>query len=546
MQTIADFRRSATAGSRWMCLNRLHPEASGLRTVTGGSTVLTFTGQQCGDLSTFTDGRLDIPKPAEVRIDGDSVHALYEPGSDRVAWTWTLLPIDAHGDALTPPPVFAASPIKARLRGPDSTPWCVYDPILNTALTADGQPATAAGDAAYFATQAQAEHAADQWWPTGAQWRMHGLATPPGTWAYTLDDFGVEYGPGPWPFHNDRDHEPCGVRLSPDTAYYAWSNEHVSVSPRRFARAATTLDLFVRQRGGGAVIVPCRISFDLLFDTFTVGDSCPPQLREQATSKAQKVLDLITAARRERDTYLRPWTARDQYTRHQAASRGEPSTIEREQRNQPLPQQSDVAADVLVVRQARDVWQRVGPDAWVTAEIGGAPELQFHRRDTAEMLLYGPVQPVLSPPPAELERRGKTLSRTGQTIGVAPDPGSYRRHELTVRLAAHGFVAGPSTRGFTEAVHLTATGLYDHAGPATLVDRTGQPIAVGDTVNEYTNGWIGPEPPGQLVGTFKVVAVDTSDWVLFTDRYADRGLAGAVTMPADVEVTPAPPEEMEF
>jgi hypothetical protein len=81
MQTIADFRQAATAGSRWMCLNRLHPEASGLRTVTGGSTALTFTGQRCGDLSTFTDGRLDIPKPTEVRIDGDRLHALYEPGS---------------------------------------------------------------------------------------------------------------------------------------------------------------------------------------------------------------------------------------------------------------------------------------------------------------------------------------------------------------------------------------------------------------------------------------------------------------------------------
>jgi hypothetical protein len=267
---------------------------------------------------------------------------------------------------LTPPPVFAASPIKARLRDPDSTPWCVYDPILNTALTADGQPATSAGDAAYFATQAQAEQAADRWWPAGAQWRMYGLATPPGTWAYTVDDFCVEYGPGPWPFHNDQDHEPCQVRLSPDTAYYSWSNEYVGVWPRRFATAATTLDLFVRQRGGGAaaarrrrgggaVIVPCRIIFDLLADTFTISDSCPPQLRERAAGKAQKVLDLITVARRERDTYLRPWTAHDQYTHEQAAACGEPSTIEREPRTQPLPHQSDVAADVLVESEERAI-----------------------------------------------------------------------------------------------------------------------------------------------------------------------------------------------
>lgn len=80
-------------------------------------------------------------------------------------------------------------------------------------------------------------------WPA---WQM-----PPGLpqaaddrWAYVLDDIGVTYGPGWWPFYADRTPaqaprtavrtpKPCGVRLAPDVAFYAWHTEYVALYPTK-------------------------------------------------------------------------------------------------------------------------------------------------------------------------------------------------------------------------------------------------------------------------------------------------------------------------
>lgn len=92
MATVADFRRNATAGSRWYCDNLLHPHTSGLRVIThSGTTVLRYNGTKA-DGSQFTNGRLEIPAARACRLDGDKVHFLHEAGSDRIAYTWTLLP----------------------------------------------------------------------------------------------------------------------------------------------------------------------------------------------------------------------------------------------------------------------------------------------------------------------------------------------------------------------------------------------------------------------------------------------------------------------
>jgi hypothetical protein len=281
MESIADFRRAAVTGSRWMCINRHLPHLSGLRTITGGTSALRYTGMRV-DGTAFTDGRLAIPNAADVRIEGDSLHMLSEPGSGRVIWTWTLLPATAQAAALKPPTLFAACPVRRELRGPADKPWCVYDTVYDRPVDADGLPGTDA--IAYFASQAEAEALAEQLWPRGAEFDMYGIATPTGDWAYAVDDSGVVYGDGPWPFHDDEDGGPRSVRLSPDTTYYSWRNEHVGVWPRRFGRAAATLTLYVRRRGSGAVVVACKVTFDLLSDTFSIDGSCPPQLREQASS----------------------------------------------------------------------------------------------------------------------------------------------------------------------------------------------------------------------------------------------------------------------
>lgn len=90
MRTVADFRRAAVVGSRWRCVNHLHPHVSGERVVTAGTSVLRYSFTKA-DGSTGTNGRLEFPKAAACRISGDTVEFLYEAGSDRVAYTWTLV-----------------------------------------------------------------------------------------------------------------------------------------------------------------------------------------------------------------------------------------------------------------------------------------------------------------------------------------------------------------------------------------------------------------------------------------------------------------------
>lgn len=92
MKTVADFRREATIGSRWYSENLLHPHTNGLRLITrSGTTVLRYQATMANG-TTVTNGRMEIPAARACRIDGDTIHFLYEPGSDRIAYTWTLLP----------------------------------------------------------------------------------------------------------------------------------------------------------------------------------------------------------------------------------------------------------------------------------------------------------------------------------------------------------------------------------------------------------------------------------------------------------------------
>jgi len=44
-----------------------------------------------------------------------------------------------------------------------------------------------------------------------------------------VDDYGIGYGPGWWPYY--RNGKPESVRLAPDTAFYAWRDQYVLVGP---------------------------------------------------------------------------------------------------------------------------------------------------------------------------------------------------------------------------------------------------------------------------------------------------------------------------
>ncbi|WP_433531240.1 hypothetical protein ACQPYA_03775 [Micromonospora sp. CA-263727] len=159
--------------------------------------------------------------------------------------------------------------------------------------------------------------------PPGAHRSFGG--PPAGDWAYDLDVFGdISYGNGPWPYL--RDGKPAHVRLSPNTEYRAWNTEYVGVWPTCPGKARARMSLYVRQQSMTAVTVPTTVHFDLTDNTFIVDTRCPPQLHDQATAKARRILDLVAAARIDRETYTHPITARDRAIASGQADRGVTST----------------------------------------------------------------------------------------------------------------------------------------------------------------------------------------------------------------------------
>ncbi|MEU9507799.1 hypothetical protein AB0D32_16160 [Micromonospora sp. NPDC048170] len=504
-----------------------------MRTITGGKSRLHFTGFHPD--GTITNGSLNIPRADECRIDGNTLHMLQYPNADLIAWTWTLLAPTSEWHDKFPPRYFAAMPLREGLRGTAETPWCVYDRDHDKAVNAIGQAVE--DSAAYFATQAEADDLVQRLEPAGTTYYSYGRKPADGDCAYDIDDMAITYGDGPWPYQHRERGGPTSVRLAPKTEYLSWGNERVMVWPRRFGQAEADLHLYVRQQGGYAMVWRCKIAIDLLADTFTLPDHCPPTLREQAAAKAQRILDLVATGRRERHIYLQPLTARDRAAHARAAKTSDPWPHERARRPRPLPKATPPPADVQTVEQHREVWQRVGPDEWLTAGPGDSQRPQLYRHDTTSMLRFGAVAPLPSPPLRELERIGAAM--IGRTLALPTRQPGRRLYELTVQHAEAGFLYGPTDRGYHTAVHLAATGLLTNR-PGSLTDRHGQLICVGAQIHEYTSNRIGLEPAGRLIGAFRVVGFNSAAGVLFTDRYAEHDQPEAVAFPADVEVLDTP------
>jgi hypothetical protein len=170
-------------------------------------------------------------------------------------------------------------------------------------------------------------------------WQM-----PPGlpqatdeTWTYILDDSGVTYGPGWWPLHadrtsprsalsTDRTPTPCGVRLAPDVAFYAWHTEYVVLYPTDETGVIA----------GGCSVVPDdtprhnahRVPFQLRLvgDDWVAEQVCPATVGQDIlVEKTRRAIDFVRAAITERDAGAdRPTTAADrQAAREQAAATSE-------------------------------------------------------------------------------------------------------------------------------------------------------------------------------------------------------------------------------
>jgi hypothetical protein len=143
------------------------------------------------------------------------------------------------------------------------------------------------------------------------------------TWTYILDDYGVSYGPGWWPFHADRTSpllrsvdrtpRPCGVRLAPNVAFYAWRTEYVSLRPTGTTHVVDGACFVVLDTA--APHGPQRVHFQLRFvnDEWRaerVGPGIDGQ--DILDDKIHRLVGFLRAAITERDAGIdRPATARD-------------------------------------------------------------------------------------------------------------------------------------------------------------------------------------------------------------------------------------------
>lgn len=91
------------------------------------------------------------------------------------------------------------------------------------------------------------------------------------------------------------------VRLAPDIANYAWGNEYAALQPFDHRVLLRTRLIFGRE-GVKVRVRPIEIELDMATDQITLPAGCPTALVTQATTKAQRALALLRAARAERDS----------------------------------------------------------------------------------------------------------------------------------------------------------------------------------------------------------------------------------------------------
>src|SRR5712691_8380723 len=179
---------------------------------------------------------------------------------------------------------------------------------------------------------------------------MYPAKPPEGEWSYIVDDFGIAYRRGFWPFRRGTASEErrevaefarkearlgrewklgeaCGWtsgRLAPDTEYCAAVQNYVLVFPdtRVAWKAEAGLHLYVRKQGLGAITVKCEAEIDLRDFSVTLSrirDDWPGELKAQAEEKAAKVAAMLRehvarcdAGRRRVETARSRWKAQTQ------------------------------------------------------------------------------------------------------------------------------------------------------------------------------------------------------------------------------------------
>lgn len=183
-----------------------------------------------------------------------------------------------------------------------------------------------------------------------------GWAIPPPTSdpPYAVDDAGLTYGAGPWPFRRFDDGHLATVRIAPSSEYRAWRNEYVLVHPNEDGSGAEAqLQLWLRPQGMGGYVLRVNVTLDLARDAYSFAPLHHASLQARAESKAQRILDLVGVARRERDRgATRPTTAAETAKRVEAVASVEADSFAYTRRD------LDAHWFQTAIDEARLVWER--------------------------------------------------------------------------------------------------------------------------------------------------------------------------------------------
>lgn len=169
-----------------------------------------------------------------------------------------------------------------------------------------------------------------------AQFDGFAVPEPKGDWKYELDDSGITYGKGLWPFYLTREGRifHASVRLAPDSEYQAWRNQYVMLMPlwaeeEHYGKAPkvhVSIGVYTRPEGLGGWVSKVQAIIHIKKLRWQWTQPLSATIARQAKLKRRKVLQFIRRSLRERDEGRKaPLTAHERYTAAQAASRAERS-----------------------------------------------------------------------------------------------------------------------------------------------------------------------------------------------------------------------------
>jgi hypothetical protein len=163
--------------------------------------------------------------------------------------------------------------------------------------------------------------------PAGEVCDLQAVPEPAGNWDYELDDHGVTYGRGPWPFFRrgtEQTSQPTLIRLAPNTAYRAWGIQYVLLMPNEaLTRVYVCGQTYVKRPRFGTCERPLYAELSLPNLNWRWLSPIDAEILERARQRRRKILRFLRRARAERDRgQLAPITAHERWaaTQHRPTS----------------------------------------------------------------------------------------------------------------------------------------------------------------------------------------------------------------------------------